>query len=152
MLGVHMYEPWIHDFEAFEAHIESLGPKPTPQHTPDRINPLGDYAPGNVRWADKTLQSENRRNNMRDNLDKNSIVEVGNKYDMLIALEPLVINKHGQNWYAAKVRCECGNRRRSYTRSNSFLRERNRADVSRTETLSWRTLRSKSRSRSTARR
>ncbi|MDD1677763.1 MAG: hypothetical protein LUO93_01080 [Methanomicrobiales archaeon] len=113
-VGIKMHGPWIDDFEAFEAYIESLGPKPTPEHTLDRINPAGDYAPGNLRWADKTLQSENRRNNMRDNLEVNSIVKVDEKYDMLTVLELVVFNKYGQNWYGAKVRCDCGNEKVVY--------------------------------------
>lgn len=106
--GIQMYEPWRTDFAAFEAHIESLGSKPTPQHTLDRINPNGDYAPGNLRWADKTTQSENRRNNKYRNLEKNSIVNVGQRYDLLTVLEVLIERRHGVTWYVAKVQCDCG--------------------------------------------
>jgi hypothetical protein len=106
--GIRMYEPWLKDFAAFNAYIESLGPKPTPQHTLDRIDPAGDYAPGNLRWADKRTQSENRRNNKSRQLETKSVVSVGQKYDMLTVLELVIVEKHGVTWYGAKVQCECG--------------------------------------------
>lgn len=57
--GIKVYEPWVHDFQAFYTY---LGPKPSPQHSLDRFpNPDGNYEPGNVRWASKTEQSQNRR-------------------------------------------------------------------------------------------
>jgi len=107
-LGTKMYEPWRHDFTAFDVFIMSLGPKPTAQHTLDRIEPTGDYAPGNLRWADKTTQSSNRRNAMVTNLLANSIVKVGQKYDLLTVLSVTVVRKHKRNWYGAKVQCDCG--------------------------------------------
>jgi len=106
--GVRIYGPWEHDFPAFDKFIESLGPLPTPQHTLDRIDSSGHYEPGNLRWADKATQSANRRNAMSTNLLANSFVQVGQTYDMLTVLEVLVIERNGQNWYGAKVKCECG--------------------------------------------
>lgn len=106
--GIKMHEPWVHDFEAFDAFIEALGPKPTPQHTLDRIDSAGDYEPGNLRWADKTTQSLNRRVAMTTNLLANSMVQAGQKYDMLTVLQVLIVQKHGRNWYGARVQCECG--------------------------------------------
>jgi hypothetical protein len=105
---VRMHEPWVHDFVAFATFIESLGPKPTPEHTLDRIEPAGHYEPGNLRWADKTTQSLNRRNAMVTNLLANALVKVGQKYDMLTVLDVFVIKRHGRNWYGAKVQCDCG--------------------------------------------
>lgn len=50
-----------HDSGAFLAWIdENLGPCPD-GHSLDRIDTEGDYAPGNVRWADRTTQNRNRR-------------------------------------------------------------------------------------------
>lgn len=112
--GIKMHEPWVQDFEAFEAFIETLGPKPTPEHTLDRIESRGHYEPGNLRWADKKLQSENRRNAMVRNLETMSIVKVGEKHDLLTVLELLVERRHGQNWYMARVRCDCGTEKTVY--------------------------------------
>jgi hypothetical protein len=50
---------WVDSYEAF---LEDVGRRPSPQHSLDRINPAGNYDPGNVRWADKTTQSRNTKN------------------------------------------------------------------------------------------
>lgn len=50
-------------FLSFDQFISMMGEKSHPDDTLDRIdhkNP--DYAPGNVRWASKSLQSRNRKN------------------------------------------------------------------------------------------
>lgn len=98
---VSMYGPWVEDFSAFAEFIESLGPKPTPEHTLDRKNPAGDYAPGNLRWADKSTQSANRRYPRRT-------VEVGKKFDMLTVLQVSIEERYDTRWAMVTVRCDCG--------------------------------------------
>jgi hypothetical protein len=56
--GVIVHEPWRKSFVAF---LTYMGPKPTPKHTIDRINPHGHYEPGNVRWATRVQQANNTR-------------------------------------------------------------------------------------------
>ena len=59
-----MHSPWIDDYLLFEKYIlESLGPRPEGMSI-DRINNDGNYEPGNLRWATKSLQVRNRRNNV----------------------------------------------------------------------------------------
>jgi hypothetical protein len=131
--GIRLHEAWEHDFLAFETFIMSLGPKPTPQHTLDRIDPTGHYEPGNLRWADKKTQSENRRNNKFRTVLEKSIVSVGEKHGMLTVMELLVERRHGVTWYCAKVRCDCGTEKVVYqkqlltgrTRSCGCYRQRN---------------------------
>ena len=48
-------------FESFEQWYEELSDPPSPNHTVDRINNLGHYEPGNVRWVDWKTQAENKR-------------------------------------------------------------------------------------------
>ena len=43
--------------------IEDVGPKPGPEYTLDRIDTMGNYEPGNVRWATGKEQARNRRRN-----------------------------------------------------------------------------------------
>ncbi|RYE42055.1 MAG: hypothetical protein EOP24_34385 [Hyphomicrobiales bacterium] len=49
-------------FQTFDGFMEEVGAKPSPSHTLDRRVPGGAYSPGNVRWATKTEQANNRRN------------------------------------------------------------------------------------------
>lgn len=56
--GVKVCESWRRDFMAF---VRDMGPKPTPAHSIDRIDPFGDYEPHNCRWATTAQQAANRR-------------------------------------------------------------------------------------------
>ena len=49
------------EFAAFARDVEAeLGPRP-PGMSFDRVDPNGDYAPGNIRWASRWQQTRNRR-------------------------------------------------------------------------------------------
>ena len=50
-------------FKSFDEFWEELGSRP-PGSSLDRINPDGNYEPGNVRWATAAEQNRNRRNNI----------------------------------------------------------------------------------------
>lgn len=58
-LGVKVCDRWQNSFENFYA---DMGARPSPKHSIDRIDPYGDYEPGNCRWADALTQRHNRRN------------------------------------------------------------------------------------------
>lgn len=58
--GITVCDMWRNSFSAFYAEI---GPRPTPEHSVDRIDNDKGYEPGNVRWATKTEQMVNRSNN-----------------------------------------------------------------------------------------
>lgn len=59
--GITIHPDWIESFEAFFNYI---GPRPSEQHTLDRIDNNGNYEPGNVRWVTMNEQNRNRRDTL----------------------------------------------------------------------------------------
>lgn len=48
-------------WRTFAMFLYDMGEKPSPQHTLDRINPEGNYEPGNCRWATTKEQADTMR-------------------------------------------------------------------------------------------
>lgn len=75
-------------YKRFLAHV---GRAPSPEHEIDRIDPRGNYEPGNVRWATSQDQNRNRRNNR--------LLTIGGRTQCLAAwaeeygLNPIVVAK-----------------------------------------------------------
>lgn len=58
--GIDLCPEWTDSFEAF---LRDVGPRPSMQHTLDRIDNNKGYSKENCRWTDWKTQSRNRRNN-----------------------------------------------------------------------------------------
>lgn len=56
--GITVSPAWRNDFSAF---FQCIGPRPSAEHSLDRIDNDRGYEPGNVRWATAKEQSNNRR-------------------------------------------------------------------------------------------
>lgn len=57
--GISVCDKW----KNFSSFYEDMGPRPSMNHTLDRINVNGNYEPLNCRWATKAQQDSNKRSN-----------------------------------------------------------------------------------------
>lgn len=51
-------------YRTFANFLADLGPRPSPQHSLDRIRPGRHYEKGNLRWATKTEQEKTKRSSV----------------------------------------------------------------------------------------
>jgi hypothetical protein len=59
--GIRVCDEWLNSFKAFLDHI---GPRPSKNHSIDRIDADKNYEPGNVRWATSKEQARNKRDSI----------------------------------------------------------------------------------------
>lgn len=56
--GIRVCDRWLESFDNF---IRDMGARPSEKHSLERIDPNGDYEPGNVVWATQKAQARNKR-------------------------------------------------------------------------------------------
>ncbi|MFD1274885.1 hypothetical protein [Streptomyces kaempferi] len=61
--GITVCQRWQDSFEAF---FGDIGPRPSADHTLDRVDNDRGYEPGNVQWRTRREQAQNRRPQLRD--------------------------------------------------------------------------------------
>ena len=66
--GIRVCERWLGP-AGFDHFWDDMGPRPSPQHSIDRIDNDGNYEPANCRWATVRKQNRNTRANHRITID-----------------------------------------------------------------------------------
>ncbi len=62
--GIRVCDRWLHGENGksgFACFLADVGLRPTPKHSIDRIDNQGNYEAGNVRWATRRQQNNNKR-------------------------------------------------------------------------------------------
>lgn len=63
--GIHVCHRWqLPNGEGLSNFAHDMGPKPSPNHSIERVDNADGYGPGNCTWALMGVQSRNKRNNV----------------------------------------------------------------------------------------
>ena len=92
--GISVCKRWRNSFPNFLADV---GPRPSPEHSLDRIDNMGNYEFANFRWATRKQQSRNKRSNrmLKHRGEKRSMAEWAEKSGISPQTLSTRINKLG---------------------------------------------------------
>lgn len=97
--GITVCDRWLESFENFYA---DMGPRPSAQHSLDRIDNNGNYEPGNCRWATPKEQARNRRSNVY--LTYNGKTQSPAEWSQELGLSLVVLSKRiSYGWSAERA-------------------------------------------------
>lgn len=85
--GIQVCPKWRSSFKAF---LTDMGPRPSPQHTIDRMDNSLGYQPSNCRWATKQQQARNRPTFVKS-VNGKTVVEVAE--DLATVPAPTLYNR-----------------------------------------------------------
>lgn len=118
--GISVCSEWRNDPEAFVSYVRQLTNHNTDGYTIDRINVDRNYEAGNIRYASKVTQS----NNKRFNSPANKFYGVRKVHNIYIA----EISHNGEYKYlgSSKVERECAMIREKYIEENNLQNKSNK--------------------------
>lgn len=97
--GIQISSLWREDFMKF---FNDMGPRPTPQHSVDRIDNSGNYCKENCRWATTSEQARNRRSNLM--ITHNGATKCAADWAQETGISPSIISRrHRMGWSAKEI-------------------------------------------------
>lgn len=84
--GITICDRWLNSFLDF---YQDMGPRPSKDHSIDRIDNNGNYCPENCRWATKSEQANNKRNNHR--IEYNGKIQTVTEWSKELNIDPGII-------------------------------------------------------------
>jgi hypothetical protein len=67
--GILVHAAWRDREAGYDAFMDHIGPKPSARHSLERKDNARGYEPGNVKWATRTEQNNNKRSNLLIKVD-----------------------------------------------------------------------------------
>lgn len=67
--GICVHAAWRDKASGYDAFMDHIGPKPSARHSLERKDNAVGYEPGNVKWATRTEQNNNKRSNLLIKVD-----------------------------------------------------------------------------------